>query len=156
MLPEVETYVERLRDYRARMVKTLDGLDEQALDWRPLPADVNSLGVLAVHSLGAERRWLHQVVGGLAIERDRAAEFRVRVRDIPALAAQYAAAAAESERILSGLGPEDMDALRGDSPDAHTTRWAILHVLEHYSEHLAQMTLTRQLWENRAARLNEI
>ncbi len=156
MLPEVQTYVERLQDRRAQILETLAGLDEQALDWRPLPADVNSLGVLAVHSLGAERRWLHQIVGGQKIERDREAEFRVRVQDIQALAAQYAAVAKESERILSQLAAGDMDARRGDPPNVHTTRWAILHVLEHYGEHLAQMTLTRQLWENRAARLNEI
>ncbi|MBI4785643.1 MAG: DUF664 domain-containing protein [Chloroflexi bacterium] len=156
MLPEVQLYLERLQDRRAEMLKALDGLDADALDWKPLSADANSVTVLAVHSLGAERRWLHEVVGGTKIQRDRDAEFRTRAADVGALKAMYAAAALESEQILTQLSAEDMDATRKLPKDSCTVRWAILHVLEHYSEHLAQMWLTRQLWENRASRPHEI
>ena len=156
MLSEIQTYLERLSDRRTAILKTLDGLDADALDWKPLSTDANSLTVLAVHSLGAERRWLHQVVGGKKIQRDRDAEFRARAQDVAALKAMYAAAAVESEHILSQLSAEDMDATRKLPQGSHTVRWAILHVLEHYCEHLAQMYLTRQLWENRANRPHEI
>jgi len=155
MLPEVQMYLDILRERRAEVLQTLEGLDAHALNWRPLPEETNSLYVLAFHSLGAERRWIHQVVGQRKIERDRAAEFRARGDDVAALRAPYDAATRDSEDILSRLGEADMDALRL-KPQPHTMRWCILHVIEHYNEHLGQMRLTRQLWENRRARPHEI
>ena len=148
MLSEIETYIERLRDLRAQVLKTLDGFDADGLNWRPLADESNSLFVLATHSLGAERRWLHEMVGQRKIERDRAAEFRARGDDVAALRVTYEAVARESEEILARLVQVDMDALRGDPPKAYIVRWCILHVVEHYCEHLGQMYLTRQLWES--------
>lgn len=149
MLPEVQTYIERLSDRRAEILKAIEGLDNTALDWTPLPGEANSLAVLAVHSLGAERNWIHGVVGQKKIERDRDAEFRARAQDAATLQAMYAAAALTSEQILDDLKEQDLDAVRTTRQRTVTVRWAILHILEHYSEHLAQMWLTRQLYENR-------
>lgn len=156
MSPEAQTYLERLREARAEILKTLDGLPADALNWHPLPDETNSVFALATHLLGAERRWLHHEVGQRKIERDRAAEFRARGEDLAPLRAAYDAVARESDEILARLDESEMAAQRGEAPDAHAVRWCILHVIEHYSEHLGQMRLTRQLWENRRARPHEI
>lgn len=156
MLSEAETYLDRLKDRRAQVLRVLDGLDASALDWKPLDAQVNSLAVLSVHCLGSERHWVHEIIGGRKIERDREAEFRARAIEVASLQAMYAAAALESEHVLSQLTTSDMDALRGNPPHTHTVRWCLLHVVEHYSEHVAQMWLTRQLWENKNVRPHEI
>jgi len=156
MIPEVQTYVDVLREARAEVIKALDGLTADALNWHPLPDETNSSYALAVHLLGAERRWLHLEVGKRKIERDRDAEFRTRGDEIAPLRATYRAVASESEAILAPLEEAELSALSGNAPDAHSVRWCILHVIEHYNEHLGQMRLTRQLWENRTARPHEI
>ncbi len=156
MLPEIQTYIEVLREAREQVAQVLDGLTVDALNWHPLPDDTNSLYALAVHLLGAERRWLHLEVGGRKIQRDREAEFRTRGDEITSLLATYQTVALTSETILAPLEEPEMGVLRGQSPDAHSVRWCILHVIEHYNEHLGQMVLTRQLWENRTARPHEI
>jgi uncharacterized damage-inducible protein DinB len=140
--------VERLQDRRGEILKTLDGLNDTALDWKPLPAETNSLAALAVHSLGAERWWLHEIVGGKKVARDREAEFHARAENVTALKAEYANVAVESEQILSQLTGTEMEARRSVRSKTHSVRWCILHVLEHYNEHWGQMQLTRQLWEN--------
>ncbi|MEW5718014.1 MAG: DUF664 domain-containing protein [Chloroflexota bacterium] len=155
MLAEIQNYISTLRERRADLLQTLDGLSADALNWRPLPEEANSLYALAFHSLGAERRWIHEVVGQRKIERDRAAEFRARGDDVAALRVLYDGVTRDSEEILARLVAAELDALR-DQPQPHSVRWCILHVVEHYNEHLGQMRLTRQLWENRHARLNEI
>ncbi len=155
MLSEVATYLEILRERRAEMMHTLEGLSADALNWRPLPEETNSLYALAAHSLGAERRWIHEIVGQRKIERDREAEFRARGDDVPVLRALFDAVTRESEEILARLVEADLDAVRPE-PKPHTVRWCILRIIEHYNEHLGQMRLTRQLWENRHARVNEI
>lgn len=155
MLNEIALCVALLRERRAELLQTLEGLSADALNWCPLPEGTNSLYALGVHSLGAERRWIHQVVGQRKIERDREAEFRARGDDIVALGALCDVVARESEEILARLTEADLEVVRPE-PKPHTIRWCVWHVLEHYNEHLGQMCLTRQLWENRHARVNEI
>ncbi len=160
MLPEVETYAERLQDRRAELLKALDGLDADGLNWKPLPEGTNSIAVLATHSLGSEREWIHQMVGGKQIERNRKAEFTTRFEDsaspVDSLKAMYAAVALQSQNVLAALQAADLDTARTTRQGLRTVRWCILHSLEHYTEHLAQIWLTRQLWENRSARPHEI
>ncbi len=55
----------------------------------------------------------------------------------------------ESDAILERLVESDTDALR----ERRMVRWCILHVVEHYNEHLEQVRLTRQLRENRPTQL---
>ncbi|MCI0475455.1 MAG: DUF664 domain-containing protein, partial [Anaerolineales bacterium] len=63
MLSEIAGYLASLRDARAQMLLALENLSADALNWHPLPEETNSLYALAFHSLGAERRWIHEVVG---------------------------------------------------------------------------------------------
>ncbi len=155
MLSETQTYISVLRDCRSNLLQTLEGLNVDALNWHPLPEEANSVYALAFHSLGAERRWIHQVVGGRQIERDREAEFHTEGDNVAALQMMYEAVARDSEEILGKLTEADMDAVRPE-PKPHSVRWCILHIIEHYNEHLGQIRLTRQLWENRSARPQEI
>lgn len=156
MSNETKTYLDLLNDARARVWKILQGLDHAALNWRPTPDASNSLFALATHCLGAERRWIHQEVGAQSITRDRDAEFRALAENIATLQLTYAQVALLSQEILARLTAQELDALRGDAAHQQTVRWCILHIVEHYNEHIGQMALTRQLWENRHARLNEI
>jgi uncharacterized damage-inducible protein DinB len=156
MIPEIAMYAELLREARARIFKTLNGLSGDALNWRPVPDGSNSLYALAIHCLGAERRWIHQIVGGRTIARDRDAEFRALADNLETLEATYDEAAIESERVFADLDDLKIGETRSDGKKDYAVRWCILHIVEHYNEHLGQMALTRQLWENRTARPHEI
>ncbi|MCL4396275.1 MAG: DinB family protein [Chloroflexi bacterium] len=156
MLPEAEGYVVALQEARAELLQMLDGLNPQAFNWCPLADDTNSLFALATHCLGAERAWLHELVGGRKIERDRAAEFRAHGEDATPLRAAYAAAASVTHEVFAGLTEADLSAIRERGGEQHSVRGCILHILAHYNEHMGQMRLTRQLWENRQARPHEI
>lgn len=160
MLPEVETYAERLQDRRAELLKALDGLNADGLNWKPMPEGTNSIAVLATHAVGSEREWIHRWVGGQQVERHRKTEFTTHFEDgaapVESLKAVYAAVALESQNVLGALQAADLNAVRTTSQGPRTVRWCILHSLEHYTEHLAQIWLTRQLWDNRSARPHEI
>ncbi len=156
MLPAVEMYERLLRHRRADVLKILEGLDADALNWHPLADETNSIYALAVHSLGAERYRIHIQIGGHQNDRNRAAEFRATGDDVAALRAQYETVARESKAILERLDEVEMDVLHGEGQDKFTFRWCILHIISHYSEHVGQMALTRQLWENRKQRPHEI
>jgi uncharacterized damage-inducible protein DinB len=150
MLAETQTYIERLREMRGNALHALDGSSGAALNWKPTRRETNSPFALATHLIGSERYWIHRIVGGRTIQRDRDAEFRARGSDAQSLRAEFDAVARESETILGALSANDLDAQHETNSGARSVRWGILHLLEHYSEHVGQMTLTRQVWEAQA------
>jgi len=156
MVPAIKTYIEILRARRADVLNTLNGLSEDALNWQPLPDDTNSIYALAVHTLGAERKWIHEIIGGRKIERDREAEFHALATDLRSLRAQYDITANKSEEILAHLILTELETTRQAMRyGEQSVRWCILRVIEHYNEHLGQMWLTRQLWESQPKRQTE-
>ncbi|MBI3734244.1 MAG: DUF664 domain-containing protein [Chloroflexi bacterium] len=155
--PEIESYIAQLRDLRAEVVKGIDGLPAEALNWKPSAPDTNSLYVLAAHLAGGESWWIHQVVGGVDVHRNRASEFVAVGDDANTLKAKLDAVARNSEQILRGLSEADLvkerTADRTAGVQARSTRWCILHVIEHLARHVGHIELTRQLWahEHKAA-----
>ena len=149
MISEVQTYQERLNDLRKQIMQALDAMDARALNWQPTRKDTNSVFVLATHILGSERHWIHENVGRRKIDRDRDAEFLARGKDAAELRAAFDTVAHQSDAILSTLDAAAMDRMC-ETPrySTRTVRWCVLHLIEHYNEHLGHMRLTRQILES--------
>jgi hypothetical protein len=123
------------------------GLDEGTLNWRPLPK-ANSIAVLVTHSLGSEREMLRSVRRA-ATERDRDSEFRVEA-EAADLLAMLDQADQEVEELLGGLTADDLieNRPRGDNEPKPGLYWLISNY-GHAREHLAQIQLTKQLYDSR-------
>jgi len=145
-----EDYFERLQTILRSMIRTVENLHMEDLDWCPGP-DTNSLSVLVVHVAGATRYWIGDVVGDSPSGRVREAEFQVHGLDAFALVEHLEDALAHSRGVLESLQPTDMEALRRSPRDGRevTVGWALLHALEHAAQHLGHMDFTRQLMETR-------
>jgi len=125
------------------------GLDAEALDWRPGP-DTNSVAALVAHSLEAER-FLVATAAGIDVQRDREAQFRVRVAGSDVLIALIDQVEAEVDGLLAHIGPGRLAMLIERPGRAHPGSWWLLHALEHTREHIGQAELTRQLHDQDAA-----
>jgi uncharacterized damage-inducible protein DinB len=150
MLTALGDYLERLQALHADIERAIEGLPQAALDWVPGP-DVNSLCVLVVHLIGAERYWIGDVVGGDPSDRDRAAEFRVRGLDGAALRKRLDDVLAHSRGVLEQLTLQDLATLRVSPRDGRefTVAWCLAHAMEHTAIHLGHMQIIRQLWDQR-------
>lgn len=140
--------LDRLQAMHRAVDKALEGLPDEALDWTPGP-DMNSLGVLLAHTLGAERYWIGDVAMGLPSDRDRDAEFRMSGISATAFARQAQDTLGYSQSVLSQLtteqlGEERVAPLFGQRV---TVAHAILHGLEHTALHAGHIEITRQLWD---------
>lgn len=147
-LPEVEGYIHMLRDLRADMLKACEGLSAEALNWKPPAPETNSIYVLATHTVGSERYWIQQVIGGIDVHRNRASEFVANGDDLSRWQQSLAEVAQQSEAVLRALSDADLRSTRPDHDETRTVQWCILHVIEHWSRHIGHVELTRQLWEN--------
>lgn len=150
MLPETESYLEALRELRGNVLKTLEGVDAAGLDWTPTKQETNSLIVLATHLAGSEHGWIFETLHQGDKTRDRASEFRAKGDSVGPLRQDFARIERETLEILSPLTePDLLTTRRTGNHGTVTLRWIILHVIRHYSEHIGQMYLTRQLLESR-------
>jgi DinB superfamily len=135
------------RDVHAKMREQIRGMDRGTLNWSPLPK-ANSLAVLVTHTLGSEREMI-RALRQIATDRDRDSEFRVESEagDLLALLDQ---ADRELDEHVAALTPADLTELRprGDRPPRPGIEWLIANY-GHAREHLAQMELTKQLYDSR-------
>jgi DinB superfamily len=122
-------------------------LDGEALNWKPHP-EANSIAVLVTHTLGSEREML-AAVRGITLQRDRPSEFRVEAgaKDLAALADR---ADADLDERTAAMTAEDLSAnrARGDREPRPGLEWLLTNY-GHAREHLAQIELTRQLYQDR-------
>ena len=129
------------------MRKQVRGLDHGTINWKPLPL-ANSIAVLIVHTLGSEREMI-RAVRKLSTERDREAEFKAE-SDAADLIALLTQADRELDEHLGALTAADLMEMRprGDRPPKPGMEWLISNY-GHAREHLAQIELTKQLYDSR-------
>ena len=123
------------------------GLDEGTLNWRPLPK-ANSVAVLVTHTLGSELEMMRSV-RLVPTQRDRDSEFRAEA-GAERLLEMIDAADREMGELISGATEADLTELRprGDRPPRPGLEWMISNY-GHAREHLAQIELTKQLYDSR-------
>ncbi|NJL93464.1 MAG: DUF664 domain-containing protein [Anaerolineae bacterium] len=149
-------YLETLTTLHEDFKKVLEGLSTEALDWVPGP-EMNSLGVLAVHTASAERYWIGDVALADPSNRNRAAEFEAHGHDAAHLIALFDTTLNYVRAGLAHLSPAQFAEER-EAP-LHTPRngrryrvlWSLYHALEHTATHVGHAQLTRQLWEQHQA-----
>jgi hypothetical protein len=122
-------------------------IDPGTLNWKPLPL-ANSIAVLVTHALGAEREMI-RAVRLLETERDRDSEFKAEA-NAAELLALLDQADRELDEHLGAITAADLTELRprGDRPPRPGLSWLISNY-GHVREHLAQVELTKQLYDSR-------
>ena len=142
-----KTFAGLYAELHENLRKQVRGLDDGTLNWRPLPK-ANSLAVLVTHLLGSELEMLRSV-RMVATQRDRDSEFRAEA-GAAKLLEMIDAAEKEMTELVSGVTVQDLTDLRprGDRPPRPGIDWMISNY-GHAREHLAQMELTKQLYDSR-------
>ena len=150
MTEEIQGYLTTMGEILDQMKSLLEGLPQEALDWRPIQGEgelaTNSLAAMATHIAGSGAYLIKEVIGRQPIHRDREAEFAAQGADPSALRARLDGAAKTVAQVLSPLTPGQMEEDRKYRDRTAKVRWIILHVIEHTALHLGHMQLTRQLW----------
>ena len=143
----VEALGKAFHDLHDRLREEVRGLDSGTLNWRPLPK-ANSVAVLVTHTIGSELEMIRSV-RSIPTSRDRESEFRAE-SDADRLIAMIDAADREMDEQIAALTPADLSDLRprGDRPPRPGIQWLITNY-GHAREHLAQIELTKQLYDSR-------
>ena len=146
MQPYFEDYLLNLKELHDDILDTLKDLSPAALDWSPAP-DVNSINVLVVHTVGAQRFLIGEVVAGEPPTRDRDAEFKVRGLDAQTLTQHINESFEHIRSVLDGLSMDDLAALRNLRGRETSVAWILDHSLKHTATHMGHIQLMRQVWK---------
>lgn len=129
-----------------RLVELAGGLSADELEWRPAAPAANSLGVLAMHTLGNLEENVIQTLCGEPVHRQRNAEFHLERVTATDVQTRWSSLSESVELRLSALTSSDLDRRyfhprRGEL----TGREVLIVVARHAAEHLGQAELTRDL-----------
>ena len=145
-----QTFLEAARyflgtEYRTQIRLSVEALTDEGLWWRANEQS-NSVGNLLLHLNGNVRQWILAGVGSQADFRQRAAEFAARSGPTAAvLLADLDHTLDDVDRVLAGLSDEDLLTMRTIQGRDRSVLEAIFHVVEHFSQHLGQITLIAKL-----------
>jgi len=118
---------------------------KDALWWRANDQS-NSVGNLLLHLNGNVRQWILGGVGRQSNDRNRAAEFAARTGPAAAtLLADLDRTLDDVDRVLASLTDANLLESRAIQGRDITVLGAIYHVVEHFSQHLGQITLIAKL-----------
>jgi hypothetical protein len=135
------------REIHDKFREQVRGLDHGTLNWRPLPK-ANSIAILVTHTLGSEREMI-RALRLIESDRDRESEFKVEL-EAADLLALLDRADRELEMQIAALTTADLTEMRprGDRPPKPGIEWLVSNY-GHAREHLAQLELTKQLYDSR-------
>jgi uncharacterized damage-inducible protein DinB len=146
MQPYFEDYLNNLQELHNDILNALKDLPPAALDWSPA-TDVNSINVLVVHTVGAERFLIGEAVGGNPANRDREAEFKVHGLDVETLTQRIHESFEYIRSVLESLTVDDLASARDFRGRERSVAWIIDHALKHTATHMGHIQLMRQVWE---------
>ena len=139
---------ERLESLHMDIKEAIEELPQEAIDWSP-GMEINSLGVLVIHTAGAERYWIGDVIGRDPSGRVRDDEFLVVGLSATRLITRLDEVLSHSHKTLTTLELEDLDTVCTSPRDGRkfSVAWCLVHTLEHTALHLGHMQITRQWWQ---------
>ena len=126
--------------------QALDGLEGEALNWRPVGDESSSIYMLVSHMMGMAGG-MCAIARGDEPQRDRAAEFAATGTDANDLLALIDDTQRIVEASLDSMTDEMLAATREFAGNSSTGAGMLLVMTRHLGEHLGHVALTRQLWD---------
>jgi uncharacterized damage-inducible protein DinB len=136
---------DKLEQLRGRIQDCVGRLPYDQI-WMRNTENANSVGNLVLHLCGNVRQWIGYGVGGQPDVRDRDSEFAARGGLQPAeLSERLQTTISDAAGIIRNLPPERLAERRTIQKYDVTEMEAILHVVEHFSQHTAQIIFATKL-----------
>jgi uncharacterized damage-inducible protein DinB len=133
---------------RTRIHLCLDSLSEEEVWHRP-NEHTNPVGNLVLHLCGNVRQWVVAGLGGRADSRQRSQEFEKHNLSKEQLKIHLRETLEEVRETLAQISPEDL--VKSYPVQVYEEKGVsiLVHVMEHFSYHVGQMTLLVKMLKNK-------
>jgi uncharacterized damage-inducible protein DinB len=138
---ELKHETDRRLDECAGRIEVCLSLVTQEELWQKPGAQLASIGNLVNHLHGNISQWMLKGLGGVPFERRRSAEFEDATGETAAeLAAKMRKTIERAREVVAGLTRQDLDRTYTVQGYSETGVGIVLHVVEHLSYHVGQIT----------------
>jgi len=143
-LEVIHQAVRRLREGQERIHRCVGMLDDRQLWYRP-NANLVSVGNLVLHLGGNVGQWINATLGNRPDARQRQQEFDSTGVDRRQLLEGLDAVLVSAMDVIGGLSAQDLTRTWHVQGFQESGLAIVLHVVEHFSYHVGQITLHTKL-----------
>ncbi|MBK8612143.1 MAG: DUF1572 family protein [Flavobacteriales bacterium] len=136
--------VRRLREGQERIHHCV-GLVDDAQLWHRANPNVVSVGNLILHLTGNVGQWINATLGARRDDRQRQQEFDLAEMDRRQLLERLDSALVSAIDVIGGLSTKDLTRSWNVQGFQESGLAIVLHVVEHFSYHVGQITLHTKL-----------
>lgn len=136
----------RLEEGEARIMKCLGLLTAEQVWHRPNER-VASVGNLVLHLCGNVDQWINSALGGAPDCRRRELEFTTAMVPVAELRARLETTLSKARSTIAAMSESDLTRTWSVQGFQETGTGIILHVVEHFSYHVGQITLHTKLMQ---------
>lgn len=151
---EIESFRIRFAYEFDRLLETIAGLDDEAVNWKPPAPGANSLLVLVTHALASAEDHVVGKAAGKTVVRNRDAEFAATggAGHLAERGAEVRRRIDEALVALEGRLDDEREPPLGKWPQPRgTVRDRLIHSVSHTAEHVGHAQLARDLYNARRA-----
>ncbi|MFW9920864.1 MAG: DinB family protein [Candidatus Thorarchaeota archaeon] len=154
--PRVAFLFSMMERVRNRLLRVVDDLPDEELDFTPNARNIESIGTLLLHVAGVEWSWIFEDMDGEEMDYEKW-KYAFPLREgIPQLAGQGKQFYIDR---LHDVRKEVRERLRNlDDASLHhlvnlghaevTIEWILFHLIEHESMHIGQISVLSRLYKN--------
>lgn len=140
----IQQSVRRLQEGQERIHRCTGLLDDGQL-WHRANPNVVSVGNLILHLSGNVGQWINATFGARPDQRQRQQEFDLTEMDRRQLLERLDATLVSASDVIGGLSAQDLMRTWNVQGFRESGLAIVLHVVEHFSYHVGQITLHTKL-----------
>ncbi|MFW9991446.1 MAG: DinB family protein [Candidatus Odinarchaeota archaeon] len=155
--PRLASWYSQLVELRSNLLKNLEDVDQELLDFTPDERKIETIGTLLLHIAAIEWSWIFEDIDGEEMDFEEwkhAFALRPSV-NIPQLAGKgmifylerLAKVRDEVYQRLTRMNDSDLDQ-KVESSDGvrYSIEWILYHIIEHEALHLGQVSMLKRLY----------
>ncbi len=158
--PRVALWFSMMKEVRKRLLRKLDSLSDEEIDYTPDERRIETIGTLLLHIAAVEWGWIFGDIDGKEtdFEKWKHAFALVPNVNLPQLKGQgkefylnrLSDVREEVHQRLKRLHDDDLDKLVTSEGEKFSIEWILFHLVEHEAIHVGQISVLSRMYRRRS------
>ncbi len=159
--PRVALWFSMMKEVRKRLLRKLEPLSDEELDYTPDERQIETIGTLLLHIAAVEWGWIFGDIDGKEVDFEiwkHGFALRPEV-DLPQLKGQgkdfylnrLSDVREEVHQRLKRLQNDDLDRLVTTEGETFSIEWILFHLVEHEAMHVGQISVLSRMYRTKSS-----
>lgn len=153
--PRVALFYSMLERARRNLIRRVEDLSYDALDFSPEQKTVETIGTLLLHIAAVEWGWIFGDIAGKEMDEEKwkyGFPLRLKIDQIQGEKIEFYLTRLKEVRqevfdYLKTFDDKNLDAIIEVDSDRVSVEWILFHLIEHEAMHIGQISVLTRLWK---------